>query len=279
MNANMQLLERIVVALDDPDESWKQDHDDAARCTSIEFRIRVSAPLFRVVAEIASQAVDAAHASRIDDPERSEILVLAKDAILLLDQWCKSDQRVVEAIADLQGKGFEVEGAAQFTACFRDAERKVKEWREEQSKAMELRGEWMRANGLSQEEIAEYCDPQAYPGDVGEEEANLRACAAMKTMPSAHELFLKQVREPKVSHPRKLDDQADLLGEQMKGLDAAVADAVNALGTPRYRAEKGAGGRRDRNVSPSSRGAGNGVFPECVPERSWGTRRNCPIRC
>jgi hypothetical protein len=44
-----------------------------------------------------------------------------------------------------------------------------------QSQALAMRATWMRRLGMSEEEIAEKCDPARYPADLQEEAENLLA--------------------------------------------------------------------------------------------------------
>lgn len=44
-----------------------------------------------------------------------------------------------------------------------------------QAQALAMRAKWMRRLGMSEEEIAEKCDPARYPADLQEEAENLRA--------------------------------------------------------------------------------------------------------
>ena len=44
-----------------------------------------------------------------------------------------------------------------------------------QTQAIALRARWMRHIGMSEEEIAELCDPSKYPADLSEEVENLVA--------------------------------------------------------------------------------------------------------
>jgi DNA-binding transcriptional MerR regulator len=47
---------------------------------------------------------------------------------------------------------------------------------------MSVRAEWLRKQGVSEEEIAELCDAERYPGDLEEELANLRSIEDLATL-------------------------------------------------------------------------------------------------
>lgn len=47
--------------------------------------------------------------------------------------------------------------------------------------AMQMRGDWMRQLGMSDEEIAELCDADTYPGSIEDETANIRALERMRS--------------------------------------------------------------------------------------------------
>jgi hypothetical protein len=117
--------------------------------------------------------------------------VLAKDEILEYERLCKSFRHCEATIAALRKQGCDVDSAEQFLGCMRDAEHAIRRWRDEQSKAMKLRAAWMLAKGLSEEEIAEYCDPEKYPTGLREEEENLRASETLRQMPSAQDFWSK----------------------------------------------------------------------------------------
>ena len=49
------------------------------------------------------------------------------------------------------------------------------ESKSDSDRAMELRATWMRAMGVSEVEIVEFCNPEMHPADLAEETANLSA--------------------------------------------------------------------------------------------------------
>jgi hypothetical protein len=49
------------------------------------------------------------------------------------------------------------------------------------TKAMQMRGLWMRQLGMSEEEIAELCNTDSYPANIEEEAANVRALERMRS--------------------------------------------------------------------------------------------------
>src|SRR5206468_9283567 len=53
--------------------------------------------------------------------------------------------------------------------------------------AMQLRATWMRAQGLSESEIREFCDPERFPADLETERANVAALRNLRDVELSRE--------------------------------------------------------------------------------------------
>jgi hypothetical protein len=191
VNASIQLIDGLVGAFEKHVDAWHRERVDAAQCLDIENTIRTGVWLFDNVREVYSRLRGAAGAEGETKTANQDERMLTKNEILEYERLCKSFKHCEQTIASARAQGLEVDNAEQFLGCMRDAEHAIHKWRHEQDKAMKLRAEWLRAQGLPEEEIADLCDPEKHPGDMLEEEENLRAAQTITQMPGARELWAR----------------------------------------------------------------------------------------
>ena len=189
MNASVGLIHDFVGVFEQG-ASWKRDHLDAMEGKDVEeiiaVGIRMHTTLCDALAILREMSLKA-------EPENVDYLLYTKEQANLNRAFCRSFRPLEQTICRLRGDGHDVRGADQFLGCLRDAERSFNQWQADQEKALKMRATWMRARGISEEEIAEHCDPECYPADLQEEEENIRAQENMKKMPKSEELWSKQV--------------------------------------------------------------------------------------
>ena len=177
MKSSFELLRRLTDAFEDHSGNRQCNHDDANQCSDVEETIHIGVRIFDIVVDVAR-----AYRRLADEQLRNgdfDGIILLKDEALVYHQWVIAAKGYEDTIHALGKKGCEVRGSDQFLGCIRDAERNYERWRMEQERAMLLRATWMRASGLSEEEIKEHCNPEHYPADLAEEQKNIIAQAEL----------------------------------------------------------------------------------------------------
>jgi hypothetical protein len=101
------------------EEAWKTQHAVAMRCFALQDTIASGLCLYHSLVALDEAVRDAL----LSDPKRSNAQTAAVLAEIhkLFAWWLKPCSNVDRAIAELEGQGFEVDGAANFRSCYAEA--------------------------------------------------------------------------------------------------------------------------------------------------------------
>lgn len=98
-------------------EAWKVDYEAAERCFKIEKKLSFGVHLFRHLCWL-----DAAWLQRLKEKKVKYNPEVSEAITKLFQLWQKPCEKVLEAIASLEGEGFDVVGANEFRECCLEVE-------------------------------------------------------------------------------------------------------------------------------------------------------------